>query len=50
MTKYRTIAAMILASGMSAFAQGTTPAPSLSKLEVLAKQTTPPAAWPSRIG
>ena len=34
---------MILASGMSTFGQGTTPAPSLSKLEELAKQTTPPA-------
>ena len=41
--KYQTIAAMILGSGMSAFAQGATPAPSLSKLEALAKQTTPPA-------
>ena len=34
---------MILASGMSTFGQGTTPASSLSKLEELAKQTTPPA-------
>lgn len=34
---------MILASGMSAFAQGATPPPSLSKLEALAKQATPPA-------
>jgi hypothetical protein len=42
MKKYETIAAMILASGMSVFGQGTTPAPSLPKLEVLAKQTTPP--------
>ena len=43
MKKYHTIVAMILASGMSTFGQGTTPAPSLSKLEELAKQTTPPA-------
>lgn len=43
MKKNQTIAAMILASGMSAFGQGATPAPSLSKLEALAKQTTPPA-------
>jgi len=34
--KYQTTAAMILASGMSAFAQDATPAPSLSKLEELA--------------
>ena len=34
---------MILASGMSTFGQDATPAPSLSKLEALAKQTTPPA-------
>ena len=43
MKKCQTIAAMILASGMSVFGQGTTPAPSLPKLEALAKQTTPPA-------
>lgn len=34
---------MILVSGMSAFSQDTTTAPSLSKLEALAGQTTPPA-------
>ena len=42
MKKYHTIVAMILASGMSAISQDTA-APSLSKLEALAKQTTPPA-------
>ena len=43
MKKYHIIAAVItLASGMSAFSQDTA-APSLSKLEALAKQTTPPA-------
>ena len=43
MKKDHTIVAMILASGMSAFGQDATSAPSLSKLEELAKQTTPPA-------
>ena len=43
MKKYHIIAAAItLASGMSAISQDTA-APSLSKLEALAKQTTPPA-------
>jgi len=41
MKECQTIAAMILASGMSAFGQGAKPAPSLPKLEALAKQTTP---------
>lgn len=43
MKKDHTIVAMILASGMSTFGQDATSAPSLSKLEELAKQTTPPA-------
>ena len=43
MKKYQIIAAMILTSGMSTFGQSATPAPSLSKLETLAKKTTPPA-------
>ena len=43
MKKYHIIAAVItLATGMSAISQDTA-APSLSKLEALAKQTTPPA-------